>query len=162
MGRLCDVIAGALAHRPTVLLDRSPRMSDYCRWGVSVERALGWPDGSFMNAYRANLAESREIAFESSPVAAAVNSLLGVGRVWRGSASTLYEELGSHVPDSIRKSKAWPRAPRGLVNALDRIAPILRSQGVEICRTKTKHNREILLKKESASGTVQGAQADDF
>jgi len=45
-----------------------PRMADFGKWGVALERSQGWPAGSFLRAYGANLKESAASAADAEPV----------------------------------------------------------------------------------------------
>jgi len=65
LGALLDAVAGALARRPSIRLERLPRMADFATWAVAAEPALGWPDGAFMRAYAGNRASAHELALEA-------------------------------------------------------------------------------------------------
>src|SRR5439155_26155152 len=45
LGGLLDALVGTLAVLPSVRLRELPRLADFARFGVAVERALGWPPG---------------------------------------------------------------------------------------------------------------------
>jgi hypothetical protein len=135
-GALLDVLCGALKHLPDVPKPKdSPRMINFARLGVAVERTLGWEEGLFEHAYR----ESRDLAMvkslESSSVAQALINFMQKKSLWTGKAGKLWEELNQQVPWGSRPID-WPRGPKGMADALSRIAPSLRSVGLEISQSK--------------------------
>ena len=70
LGALLDALVGALAILPTLTLPGLPRMADFARFGVAVERALAWPPGSFLATYGANREAAHELTLQASLVAA--------------------------------------------------------------------------------------------
>ena len=54
LGSLLDGVACALRRLPEIKLSRRPRMADFATWAAAAEPAFGWPQGSFLNAYRRN------------------------------------------------------------------------------------------------------------
>ena len=51
---------------------------------------------------------------------------------WQGTATELYQKLGSAATDEMRRSKAWPAAPNALGGEMKRLAPALRGVGIEV------------------------------
>ncbi|TMA83957.1 MAG: hypothetical protein E6J77_13425 [Deltaproteobacteria bacterium] len=70
LAALLDALVGALAILPTLTLPGLPRMADFARFGVAVERALAWPPGSFLARYGANREAAHELTLQASLVAA--------------------------------------------------------------------------------------------
>ena len=69
LGAVYDTLARVLEILPRIERPATlPRMADVALFGIAVEHAAGWPEGSFMEAYRANIAASDESALEGSPV----------------------------------------------------------------------------------------------
>jgi hypothetical protein len=83
-----------------------------------------------MAAYDWNIAEANSSALESSAVASALLGWLKPGKEWRGTAAELLERLTPTICDEIKNMKSWPKSPRGLSNALARIAPNLETVGI--------------------------------
>lgn len=132
LGALLDAVAAGLRNIDKVKLDRLPRMADFAKWVAAAEEALPWPAGDFVEAYTGNRAEAVELALEADLVAVAVRTLLEGRFDWTGTAQELLSELARHVPESIQKTKAWPRTPKALGNRLRRAATFLRHSGVEV------------------------------
>src|SRR5262249_21059876 len=73
---LLDLLVDAPAALPRVSLRELPRMADFARFGVAVERALGGPPGVFLAAYRANREAADDLALEASLVAGPLQDFL--------------------------------------------------------------------------------------
>jgi hypothetical protein len=132
LGALYSAAAAGLRALPTVHLVKPPRMADFAAWGVALERGLGWPAGSLLEAYLGNLAESASAALEADPVAMAVLALIKhSGSPWEGGVSKLLNELEKHVAPE-RRGRSWPRSPQSLTSRMRRAAPALRREGIAI------------------------------
>jgi hypothetical protein len=134
LGALLDTVSGALRHLPDVALTRLPRMADFAKWGVAVERACGWPDGTFLSAYATTTGTAHQAAFDGTLIGEPLVWLLKhQNGVWRGTAKELLVELTRHVSivDNNRPlfDPAWPKTPQGMSAAMRRLAPSLRGTG---------------------------------
>lgn len=139
LGALFDLLSGILAARPNVRLSALPRMADFARWGVAVERALDWPAGSFLRAYQFNLAESAATALEADPVAGAIIQLLqNWPSGWEGTTGDLLQALERIVPLE-RRTRRWPNSPQALTNRIRRAAPVLRGEGIVAIQPPRTH-----------------------
>lgn len=138
LGAIYDAIAGVLAILDTVRLERPPRLADFARVGVALERVLGWPEGSFLAALEANRAVGHELALESYPIVGAILSLAHDHRRWEGSMSQLLEELRARATEAEQSQRRWPGAPHILSSQLDRVAPSLRAKGLEVEHGRTR------------------------
>lgn len=132
LGALLDAVVMALRRLAQVQLDRLPRMADFAKWIVAAEPALGWTPGRFMEVYMGNRADANHLALEASPIGSAVLGLMQKRSLWRGTAGELMAELDSHHGRAApRKQRGWPKSPRGMSDALRRIAPNLRAAGID-------------------------------
>ena len=96
----------------------------------ACERALGLERGEALTAYRANCAETHNLALESSPLYEPVAELARQG--FSGTVTELHARLNCMMSESMRRSVRWPKAPNALSNALRRMASNLRAVGIEI------------------------------
>ena len=126
----------------------TPRMADFALFGVAVERALGWPTGTFINAYYTNQASAYSSAIEASPVALAVQALVESRRVFEGTATDLLNELSLYADERARSHRGWPDSGWKLSCVLRRLAPNLRTSGVEVTTGERKpdHKRTRLIR----------------
>ena len=131
LGALLDAVSQALRRAPLVRLPRLPRMADFAIWVTAAAPALGWPDDYFIGIYSANREQAHEQALDVSPVAAALRTLADRGE-WSGTAAELLEVLAGLVDETVRRARTWPTTPRYLGGEARRLAPNLRSVGVEV------------------------------
>jgi hypothetical protein len=130
-GALLDAVAHGLRQSPHVSLNQLPRMADFAHWATACETAL-WPLGTFMAAYRENVARMVDITLEASPVAEAVQELMASRAEWEGTAIELLPDLAAAIGERVANSKRWPTTPRSLSGWLRRDAAGLRRIGIEV------------------------------
>jgi hypothetical protein len=137
LGALLTVMAGALQHFPDTHLPKAdrPRLAEFARLGVAIEKALAQPAGTFMRQFNARREEAIARTIDASPVAAAVVEWFEKNR--EGRTATVKEWLFTLEREKPLGCDAWPRSPKGLGDALRRAAPALRQMGIE-CRALPK------------------------
>jgi hypothetical protein len=135
----------ALRDSPNVKCDSLPRMADAALWATAGETAFGWPQGTFLSAYRRNLDESALASLEAHPIGVAVRQLLGRQSEWVGEAGQLLKTLTDLAPDELKERKAWPKLPRVLSAWLKRLAPAFRRAGFDLEFHRDKNHRTIRL-----------------
>jgi hypothetical protein len=131
------------------------RMADFTLFGLAAERALGLEKGDFIKAYTQSHERGTEVTIESSPLGEAILAMVekkmkghtggwsverGESRadLWKGTASELLAALASYTDNSIYHSRFFPKAANQLSRQLNRLAPDLRSMGIEIA-VKNNH-----------------------
>lgn len=145
LGGLLDALVHALAILPSVRAGCLPRMADFVRFGLAVERAFGWPAGAFLAAYGANREAGHEIALEASLLAGPVCALVRRTGRWTGTAGELLSALAELGDESTRRRREWPKTPTALGGQLRRLAPTLREAGVEVRFQRAARSRTITL-----------------
>jgi len=121
-------------------------MADFSLWVSACEEKLPWAEGDFLRAYNANRESTRTLALEADPLADVVVTFAKrLGEVWVGTATQLLAELTTHGGlDNIGwKCRRLPIRPNVLTNNLRRLAPDLRSIGIDVELTR-KNNRRII------------------
>jgi RepB DNA-primase from phage plasmid len=134
-GALLSLAAEVLAILPEVELDRSPRMADFARIGVAVEQARGWPDGSFLAAYRGQQADAYGAALDSDPLAPVLLKFMEQGAQqtgWTGTATELLGKLTNLADDEVTYRRNWPASASSLGKRLKELLPALRPTGLVI------------------------------
>jgi hypothetical protein len=148
LGALLDGVSAALANIEQVQISRLPRMADFAQWATAAEDALGFESGSFMRAYTGNREEANELALEASPIAAALKSFMFEHQQWSGTATKLLGLLTSHVSEAVRFHPSFPKKPNVLSNALRRVAPNLRANGINVTIKRSgSKGRTVVLEK---------------
>jgi hypothetical protein len=169
-GALLSGISAALRNADDVHLERKPRMADFAVAATAMEDAFGWEPGSFIEAYETNRQQASETLLANEPIAEAIEKLLGDGgeNVWVGTATELLEMLGFYVNDTVKRSKAWPGGPQVLSRRLKRIAPALRTAGIQYTeheqghrKRKVKVLRKLVSDDEQAQDAVEETSEDE-
>jgi hypothetical protein len=133
LGALLDVVSSAIRHLSQVKLSAHPRMADAFEWVTAAESALGWPVGTFAEAYGVGRRQDVGALLEGDPVAVAIRSFVEQDKApWSGVATDLLLELQQITNDTIIRSHAWPHSAAALSSRLRRAAPYLRQIGIEI------------------------------
>ncbi len=133
-GSVLDLLSASMRELPRVKLRRSPRMADFARWGVAVERALGWPKGSFQSAYERNLELANDQAIHSQSVGPAILHFVSSQSAsrWQGTCGELLEGLTRSAGEGERRDRQWPRSPQQLGRLLRRLGVNFRRAGFEV------------------------------
>jgi hypothetical protein len=145
LGRLCTAVSAALKNLDNVKLDRLPRMADFLRWVVAGAPAYKWKPEKLLEIYESNRQEANQACFEADVVAQAVMNFMERTAAWKGTASMLLEILEKAEPDSIKRTRGWPKAPNSLSSRLRRAAPALRAAGIEVAFVRDGVSRTIHL-----------------
>jgi len=150
---ILDALVGTLRALPSVELPAAPRMADFAKRGVALESALGWPQGSFLDAYRGSRRGAVRAALESSPVALALMEI-SLEEPYNGTATDLLRRLEFETNHGDRPN--WPKGAHVLSNQLRRLAPGLRTEGIFVDFTRSGSTRSIRISKlaEPAVATV--------
>jgi hypothetical protein len=154
LGAVLSVVADILAIRDKVSLPAKPRMADFARFGVAAERVLGWPEGSFLDAYQVSQADSAAVTLESNLVALAVHRFmndpeLGLAE-FEDTATVLLPRLAAQLAPGQDRSRGWPANASQLGNQLRRCAPILRRYGIEAEQIRSHGERRWRLARANA------------
>lgn len=128
LGAILTGAATALANQDGVKLDELPRMADFAVWATAAEQGLGLEPGAVLGAFKRNRADAHNIILDASPVGAAVLRLAAIQARWEGTPAALLQTLTGLTEETARGS--LPKHPKGLSDALRRIAPNLRAVGV--------------------------------
>src|SRR5262249_23452695 len=105
LGALLDAVSTALRRRDTLRLSHAPRLADFTRWVTAAEPGLGWPTGTFMEAYYSNRAEAHDLALEGSVMAPPLRARLADVGEWAGTASDLLAALTARTDESVRRGR---------------------------------------------------------
>jgi hypothetical protein len=143
-GALLDAIAGGIRLSPEVCLGAHSRMADIDRWGEAVARGLGWPAGTFVDAYHANRRSACAGLLEEVPVVAALTAMLAIQRVFEETPTELLRHLSEYRPESALGA-TWPSSPWALSKLLRRLAPQLRETGIVVAFTQGHLGRKVTV-----------------
>ncbi|WP_250121594.1 hypothetical protein [Chroococcidiopsis sp. CCMEE 29] len=148
LGALLDAVSQALQRLPHLKLEQLPRMADFTTWVVAASPGLGLDPETFLKAYHNNREITHELVLEGLPIVLALQALLESQPVWEGTVTELHQTLASHLTFKsfkVQQRYHWPMNPRGLSNALRRLAPNLRSAGINVHFYRTNQARLIRI-----------------
>jgi hypothetical protein len=151
LGGLLDALSETLARFPTTRISQPPRMADFATWATAGELGLGFHSGGFLDAYRGNRADAVHETLESDSVATALLAFMeefsskAEAKYWEGSCEILRQELERHANDGVKRSKGWPKTPRGLSGRVRRLKTFLREVGFDVVFHPRGTNGQRLL-----------------
>jgi len=161
MGSILDLMVQTLRELPGVGYENLPRMADFARVGIAVERVLGYPEGSFLDTYSGKRAEQTANVLDH-PVVAGVFNLLENSSPdgWFGTFKELRAALEEIASESDKRSPNWPKTEKGLGNLLRNLAPAIRSQGLETTFPgHSKKGSTLTIKKVRETRSPQSPQS---
>jgi hypothetical protein len=179
LGATLDAVSCSLRKFRTIHLPRVPRMADFAIWVTAAEQALGWKDGTFLNAYAMNRREVNAMTLDADLVGTAVKAFMeGRGyETWEGTATELLNILDDESEERTKKSRGWPHSSNSLSGKLRRAATALRAEGIEITTGSDRkivqdgeHKKQRFIRLEQVAkkivpivpGMDTNAQAIDF
>jgi hypothetical protein len=136
LSALLDAVVTGLRRLPDLDPPSLPRLADFAHWAIACEPAL-WKDGTFGDAYDANVSGMVERVLEASPVAVAVRAMMDPKEApplseWTGTAAELLAKLDIVAGDRAARSKYWPQTPSALSGRLRRAASFLRRVKIDV------------------------------
>jgi hypothetical protein len=150
LAALLDLLSGAARKLPDVQLPRLPRMADFALLGTAVERALAWPQETFAEAYRDNIAAASSAALDVSVLTGPLRTLLQLANPWHGTCQALLEGLRQHLETPDKPPTGWPKNARSLSAQLRRLAPALRKAGISLEMGRTEAGSSVRLTQQQA------------
>ncbi len=136
LGALLDAAAHALRTLPDVKPDALPRMADFAEWVIAAEPALGLADGEFLRAYRENRNDAHGQALDACPIVEPLDRFMSDKTEWTGTATDLHAALEDKTTERQQARPGWPKDGTRLSGQLRRIAPNLRSRGLDIKQSR--------------------------
>ena len=129
-------------------------MADFALWATAAESGYTDDVGSFLRAYMGNRTDANDLALTASPIVGPIIALLETREQWTGIASDLLAELNAIVSEDVKHQRDWPKSPQGIGGALKRLAPNLRSTGINISNG-TGRSRCVITIEKTGNGLSQ-------
>jgi hypothetical protein len=134
-----DAVSTALANQDTTEVKSLPRMADFTLWAVAAEPAFGGEKKiSFLDTYREYLERSNDLALESSVLGKIFPKWVEGFELtgYLAPSNDMLKDIENSIPDDERRKvtnqKTWPKNGRALSNALRRLAPSFRANGIKL------------------------------
>jgi hypothetical protein len=151
LGALLDAVVCGLRNLPATRLESCPRMADFATWIVACEPALGWPSGTFLEAYERNRNEANAVSLDASIIGEPILQIASGGG-FVGTASALLEKLDEVATEKLKNQHGWPKNGRAVSGQLKRIAPNLRAKGVMVNWYRQSGARRIEIQEIGTDG----------
>ncbi|MFE5872129.1 ATP-binding protein [Streptomyces roseifaciens] len=127
LASLFDLLADVLKALPDVQLAERPRMADFARVLAAVDQVKGW---TTLESYKASARDAVADVLDGEPFAQAVVAL--VDRSGPEGVTLTASDLLERVPTPDKLPKKWPKDPTRAGGQLKRLAPALRTIGIEV------------------------------
>ena len=131
LASLFDLLAEVLRVLPEVQLTERPRMADFARILAAVDKVQGW---TTMDSYRTSARDAVADVLDGEPFAQAVCQL--VDQAGPEGVTLTASELLDRVPTPDKLPKKWPKDATRAGGQLKRLAPALRTIGIEVDDSK--------------------------
>jgi hypothetical protein len=154
-GALLDLLVRVLERLPHAPSEGLPRMADFAQLLWAMDAALGT---DALSRYAAQDGKVAAEVLESDTFGQAVHVFAQEVGDWRGTAGDLLKRI---EPKDGRAPADWPRTPRAASGRLRRLAPTLRTVGVEVTppaktdKTRHYHLRAVRQGEEATARTAQ-------
>ncbi|MGP4092702.1 ATP-binding protein, partial [Streptomyces sp. KR55] len=131
LASLFDLLADVLRALPDVQLAERPRMADFARVLAAVDKVQGW---NTLDSYKATARDAVADVLDGEPFAQAVVAL--VDRAGADGLTLTTSELLERVPAPDKLPRKWPKDATRAGGQLKRLAPVLRTIGIEVDDSK--------------------------
>lgn len=131
LASLFDLLASVLRVLPHVVLTERPRMADFARVLAAVDKVQGWDT---LESYKATARDAVADVLDGEPFAQAVVSF--VDRAGPEGVVVTASELLERVAAPDKLPRKWPKDPTRAGGQLKRLAPALRTIGIEVDDSK--------------------------
>lgn len=143
LGGLYNTLSKCLHELPKVPTTNLPRMTDFARMGIALERVLKLKEGSFLKAYRSRKNEQEENAFWTDEVCNAIFSYLNT-------RNTPIEGNASEIKDLLfrgrlgERSSGPPMSIKNFAARLKRVEPLLKVKGIVVERPPRTSGKRLI------------------
>src|SRR5919112_597016 len=150
LGAAFDILAKAMARKPSLRLSRRPRLADWGEYAAAVYEVMGWGAEAFLTDWDEVVKVQNRSTLDGSPVAQAVLRFMEDRSEYKGTSTELHKKLEGVAEDigvSVTRDKAWPKSARWLWRRIQEVVPLLVSAGIEAVRSEEKRGTVITLRK---------------
>ncbi|HPB62002.1 MAG TPA: hypothetical protein PLA21_06560 [Rectinema sp.] len=128
LGSILDMAVIAMRESSSIKLEKPGRMAGFLAWAVA-----GLQDTTFLHLHASARTEAAASALEGDPLITQLKIFAqALKEPWIGSTSSLLQILNDQANYGRYPPRGWPTAANQLSNQLRRLAPILRSDGIDI------------------------------
>jgi 5S rRNA maturation endonuclease (ribonuclease M5) len=156
LASLFDLLSEVLRALPGVELTQRPRMADFARVLAAVDQVRGWRT---LESYKSSARDAVADVLEGEPFAQAVVAL--VVKAGAEGLTLTAQQLLDRIEAPERLPKKWPRDSTRAGGYLKRLAPALRTVGIEVddSQRQPKGNRSRLYRLTASESARKSAPA---
>ncbi|MDZ4697765.1 MAG: ATP-binding protein [Deltaproteobacteria bacterium] len=146
LGALFDLLAATLAARPSIRIDKLPRMADFALLLAAMDKATGTdpladPSSAF-NLFNKQSGRVAADVVENDPFADAILTMMQGVQEWEGTASELHHKL-----TPLKPPHGWPADAARIGGRIKRITPAMAAVGVVITWSRPGGHRLLTITK---------------
>lgn len=169
LGGVYKLLSQVLSVLPTVESKELPRMADYAKFGIALEKVLQLPEGTFLTVLSDHNREKLHKAFNTDVMCNFVEYVIDADQSYRekhfiGTAIELLEKIEPFCKKYNVSKAHMPSNPKNLKGRLARIKPILHAMEIEyqdLPRTSNKRPFFIAWKDRKISSHFE-RELDEF
>lgn len=147
LGAFLNALSVGLRNLPSVKLTSLPRMADFAKLAVAAEPAYIQPGQNFLDTYNENRELASEVIVESSVLADVIKEFMQAQGAWSGSPKELFDKLENTASEQQRNDKSWPKSAARMKSPLERLAPALRGQNIDIQHKRSNGKRSWTIER---------------
>jgi hypothetical protein len=162
LGATFDVLARAIARKPSLRLSRRPRLADWGEYAAAVYEVMGWGAETFLSDCNEVVKAQNRSTLDGSPVAQAVIRFMEDRVAYEGTSTELHKKLEAVAEDigvSVARDKAWPKSARWRWRRIQEVVPLLVAAGIGATRSEEKRGTVIALRKSPTDDATNATAA---
>jgi hypothetical protein len=162
LGALLDVLAKAVALKPSIKLSRRPRFADWGEYAASVYEVMGWGAEQFLKDWSEVVKVQNQATLDGSPVAQAIIKFMDGKQEHVASSSDLHKKLESVAEElGVNRDKAWPKSASWLWKRVKEVLPVLAAEGITAERDEDSHGSQIALRRVPTDAATAATKEED-
>jgi hypothetical protein len=162
LGTLFNVLAKAIALKPSFKLSRRPRLADWGEYAACVYEVMGWGAETFLKDWDEVVQVQNQATLDGSPVAQAIIKLMEEHEECSLTSSKMHallKEIAEAQGVDIARDKAWPKSARWLWRRIKDVLTLLAAVGIEASRDDTEKASVItfrnLSRNDASNSSIQ-------
>src|SRR5215207_2016160 len=163
LGALLDVLAKAIARKPSLELSRRPRLADWGEYAASVYEVMGWGAETFLRDWDEVVRVQNQATLDGSPVAQAIIKFMEDKEEYVATSSEMHGKLkvaAAQLGVHVEKDKAWPKSARWLWRRINEVLPLLVAAGIEAGRGRDESAKQIALRRFPTNDGSDGIEGE--
>ena len=119
-----------------------PRMASFGIYGEAIYQALGHKQGEFLKLYNESIRKNLENLYDSNPIIACLEYVLGDKKECNLQANALYSKIKKFAESEEYNLKKLPQGSNGLYNWFTRSKTLLDENNINVTKYSNKQSRE--------------------